>query len=427
MLSRRTFVKLAALPLLAPAGVYARHRVSAESGQPPDSAPVIKSFSVFKATGNFNRFIGMNSYDKAPKGINGSRGIVKMTLADGTVGIGPIGYRAADEPALLKLKELIGQDPFDFYSWHANKITGVKESMKPYFFDARYSWFESAVLDAVGKIKRLPVWKLTGESVREGVDPYDGSLYFEDIANNRNVDIIGEVAKKIRADGYRAIKMKLGRPSKWLPGEAGVQRDIDAFIAAREAVGSNFILMADANNGYAKQMDWSIRLLKACAPYKMFFIEELFPDDAAEYGKLRDELLRDNFFVPIAEGENVNDLSLFDAYMTNGIYNYLQPDMHTCGYSNILAMARKAQSFSQVNVIPHVWQSQLGLLMSLHISKIQRNITFVEDSRYTEHAIIPGGYLFREGQWFIPDKPGWGIELSPDYKQFMVDKEIVIS
>jgi L-alanine-DL-glutamate epimerase-like enolase superfamily enzyme len=61
------------------------------------------------------------------------------------------------------------------------------------------------------------------------------------------------------------------------------------------------------------------------------------------------------------------------------------------------------------------------------IAKIQRNITFVEDSRYTEHAIIPGGYLFREGQWFIPDKPGWGIELSPDYKQFMVDKEVIIT
>lgn len=426
MLSRRNFVKLASLPLLTPATLYKTSKRRDEF-ELPDSAPVIKSFSVFKATGNFHRFVGMNSYDKAPKGIQGNRGIVKVTLADGTIGIGPIGYRPADEPALLKLKELIGKDPFSFYNWQGDKITGVKEDMQPFFFDARYAWFESAVLDAIGKLKQQPVWKLTGTALRDGIDPYDGSLYFEDIANNRNVDVIGEVAKKIRADGYRAIKMKLGRPSKWLPGEAGVARDIDAFIAAREAVGSNFVLMADANNGYEKQLDWAIRLLKACGPYQMHFIEELFPDDVVEYRKLRDALLTDNFFIPIAEGENINDLSQFDSYMSAGIYNYLQPDMHTCGYSNILAMARKAQSFSHIKVIPHVWQSQLGLLMSLHISKIQHNINFVEDSRYFEHAIVPGGYLFREGQWFIPDKAGWGIELSPDYKQFIVDKETIVS
>lgn len=427
MLSRRSFVKLAGIPLLAPTTFFNTGKAIIDPEKSTDSAPVIKSFSVFKATGNFHRFVGMNSYDKAPKGIQGNRGIVKVTLADGTIGIGPIGYRPADEPALLKLKELIGKDPFDFYTWQGNKITGVSESIKPYFFDARYAWFESAVLDAIGKLKQQPVWKLTGSPVRDGIDPYDGSLYFEDIANNRSVEVIGELAKKIRTDGYRAIKMKLGRPSKWMPGEAGVQRDIDAFIAAREAVGSNFILMADANNGYAKQMDWAIRLLKACGPYQMFFIEELFPDDAGEYRRLREALLKDGFYIPIAEGENINDLSLFDPYMSDGIYNYLQPDMHTCGYSNILAMARKAQSFSHVKVIPHVWQSQVGLLMSLHASKIQKNINFVEDSRYAEHAINPGGYLFREGQWFIPDKAGWGIDLSPDYKQFMVDKEITVS
>lgn len=427
MPSRRDFVKLASLPLLFPSV----HSTTTDFLNKPirssDSAPVIKSFSVFKATGNFYRFIGMNSYDKAPKGIQGARSIVTVTLADGTVGIGPIGYRPSDEPALLKVKELLGKEPFDFYNWQAGRITGVKENMKPYFFDARYAWFEGAVLDAIGKLKKQPVWKLMGDAVKDGIDPYDGSLYFEDIANNRNVEVIAEVAKKTRADGYRAIKMKLGRPSKWLPGEAGVQRDIDAFIAAREAVGSNFVLMADANNGYEKQMDWAVRLLKACAPYQMFFMEELFPDDIAAYQKLRDALLKDNFFIPIAEGESINDLSQFDPYLTAGVYSYLQPDMHTCGYSNILALARKAQAFPQVKIIPHVWQTQLGLLMSLHAAKIQRNITYVEDSRYTEHAIVPGGYLFREGQWHIPDKPGWGIELSPDYKQFMVDKEITVS
>jgi L-alanine-DL-glutamate epimerase-like enolase superfamily enzyme len=273
---------------------------------------------------------------------------------------------------------------------------------------------------------KKPVWQLTGDAVREGIDPYDGTLYFEDIATNRDVSVIAETAKKIKADGYRGIKIKLGRADKWLPGEAGVQRDIDAFIALREAVGSNFNLMADPNNGYAKNFDWAVRLLKACAPYNMYFIEEIFPDNASMYRKLQNALLEDNFFIPIADGENINDLSLFDQYMKDGIYNYLQPDMHTCGYSNLLALARKAQAFPHIKVIPHVWQSQLGLIMSLHVSRIQGNIVYVEDSRYFEHVVMQDGYLFQEGQWFIPDKPGWGVSLSPDYQQFIVDKEIVV-
>jgi L-alanine-DL-glutamate epimerase-like enolase superfamily enzyme len=294
------------------------------------------------------------------------------------------------------------------------------------FFNATYSWIESALLDAIGKLKAKPVWKLFGETVRDGIDTYDGTLYFEEIAQGKNVSVIGEIGKRMRSDGYRAIKIKLGRPSKWLPGEAGVQRDIDAFISLREAVGSNFTLMADANNGYADKFDWAVRLMRGCAPYNMHFMEELFPDDAAQYRKLREALLETNFFIPIADGESINDLKIFDSYLSDGVYNYLQPDMHTCGFSNILFFAKKAEPFPHAKVIPHVWQSQVGLIMSLHISKIQKNITYVEDSRYFEHVIIPQGYAFREGQWFLSEKPGWGIEWSPEYKQYVTGKETIL-
>lgn len=429
MISRRSFVKALSIPLIAPVSIAmaAKHPNRAHAQGQAEQGPVIKSFSVFKATGNFHRFVGMNSYDTAPKGINGTKMIVKVVLADGTIGIGPVGYRQADEAALAKIKQLIGKDPFTFYHWQDGKITGVVETMQPYFFDARYAWFESAVLDAIGKLKKLPVWKLTGESIRDGIDPYDGTIYFEEIANNRDISIIGELAKQSKSDGYRGIKIKLGRPSKWLPGEAGVNRDIDAFIALREAVGSNFTLMADANNGYANQFDWAVKLMKACAPYRMYFMEELFPDDALQYRKLRDVLLKDNLFIPIAEGESINDLTLFEPYLKAGVYNYIQPDMHTCGYSNIVALAKRAQAFPDVQVIPHVWQSQLGMIMSLHASKTQRNIPYVEDPRYFEHTIAPSRYLFQQGQWFIPDGGGWGVELVPDYKQFLVGEEIKIS
>lgn len=422
MLSRRHFVKIAGtLPFLPTTESITKDKSFHVQG------PLIKKISIFNSSGSFYRFIGMNSYDTAPKGIKGSRKSVLIKFSDGTQGLGTVGYTNITEKIISKIRQLIHQDPFSFYQWEGDQIAAVAPAMQPYFYHTDYAWVESAILDGIGKMKGLPVWKMLGESTREGIDPYDGTLYFEEITNQRDVSLIAEIGKRIKEDGYRAIKIKLGRPSKWLPGEAGVERDIDAFIALREAVGQNFNIMADANNGYEGQFDWAVKLMKACAPYQMYFMEELFPDDAQQYLRLRDALLKENFFIPIAEGENIREMEKFDQYCKDGVYNFIQPDMATCGFSNILRTAQKATKFLHVKLIPHVWQSQMGLIMSLHAAKIQSNIPFVEDSRYAEHAFIPSGYLFKQGQWFIPDKPGWGVELAPDFRQFFTEDEIEIT
>jgi L-alanine-DL-glutamate epimerase-like enolase superfamily enzyme len=428
MISRRDFVKIAGVaPLLSPTAVLDAEN-PAKKGFLKDTNPVIKSITLFKSTGNFARFVGMNAYDNAPKGINSNNPLVRIDLSDGTFGIGPGGYTQVNEQILSRVKAMVGKDPFSLYNWNKDKITGVAASpFHDLFFDSGYAWIEAPLLDAMGKLRQVPVWKLFGESAREAIDPYDGALYFEEIANKTDISIIADIGKRIKNEGYRAIKMKLGRPLKWLPGEAGLNRDIEALIALREAVGNNFTIMADANNGYKDHFDWALKLVKAGAKQKLYFMEEIFPDNTAMYQKLRQALLEDNMFVPIAEGETIRDLKVFDQYYKDGVYHYIQPDMATSGMSNVLFTAKKAESYPHVNLIPHVWQNQLGLIMSMHASKIQKNIPFVEDSRFFEHAFITNGYTFHQGQWFIPDKPGWGIELSADYKQYMVGKETILS
>ena len=427
MITRRNFMKFsgAAIPVLTTPSLFSRE-IKNNFLEHKDE-PVIKKISIVRSSGSFYRFIGMNAYDKAPKGINGTREYFTVEMSDGTVGVGTLGYFPVNEEVVNEVEKLIGKNPYSFYLWKADKIQGVTPEMQKYFFHPKYAWVESGILDVIGKLMGLPVWQLMGESVRDGLDPYDGTLYFEDIANNTDARIIGEIGARIKEDGYRAIKIKLGRPSKWLPGEAGLNRDIEAFIALREAVGHNFTIMADANNGYKDRFDWALQLLKSCAPYNMYFMEELFPDDTDQYLKLRQALLEENFFIPIGEGENIRELEKFDPYLNAGVYNYIQPDMRTSGLSNILNTARKASKFPHIKLIPHVWQSQFGLIMSLHASKIQRNIRYVEDSRYFEHAFITSGYSFKDGQWFIPNRPGWGIELSPERQKYVTQDVTVIS
>ena len=392
--------------------------------------PTIKKMTIFAAGGSFYRFIGPNAYDEKPKGITGNpRKTLLVELSDGTKGIGTIGYRPLTNEVLGSVKALIGKDIFSFYQWEGEQIVGLEPSVAEYFLNANYAWVESGILDALGRVKGVPVWQMMGQSARQGIDPYDGTLYFADIAHNTDARIIATLGKRIKQDGYRAVKLKIGRPDKWLPGEAGVERDIESFIALREAVGHNFNIMADANNGYRNKFEWAIKMLKACAPYKMYFIEELFPDDQVAYGVLKEKLLQENAVIPIADGESIwqeDMLEVFQDYCQAGVYDYIQPDMPTCGFSSILRVSRMAAQYPSVKLIPHVWQSQMGMLMSAHISKIQSNIPFIEDSRYMEHVLMTPGYEFVQGQWHIPNQPGWGVELIPNYEQFIVGEKMVV-
>lgn len=426
MVSRRNFIKMAgAVPAITLADKQSMF--SWDSRHFTGKGPAIQRIELMNVSGSFYRFVGMNSYDREPKGINKVQQLAKITLADGTYGLTVVGYTRITDGILSKMKELIGKDPFSFYSWQGERISGVAEGMEPYFYDADYSWIEGAILDAIGKVLQVPIWKLFGDAVKDGIDTYDGTLYFEEISLQEDVNTIADIGRRIKNDGYTAIKMKLGRPSKWLKGEAGVNRDIDVFIALREAVGWNFNIMTDANNGYDGQFEWAVKLMKACAPYEMYWMEELFPEDKSLYLKLRETLLEDGFFIPIAEGENIRHYDQLTSLMGDGVYNYLQPDMRTCGMSNILRMAAAVRKYAHIKLIPHNWQSQMGLIMSLHAAKISTNINFVEDDRFHNHALSLPKYQFKGGQWFVPDEPGWGVTLVPGYEQFVVEgSEIVV-
>ena len=431
MFSRRDFLKKASLAPAVPLSAMVDFDQDDPEAGKTDAGPRIAKFTIFPARGSFYRFIGPNSYDEKPKGIEGNpRRTLLVELSDGTVGMGTIGYRPLTDEVLKETKQLLGKDILSVYRWDGDRIADAAFGFEKFIYDASYSWVESAILDAVGKVKGMPVWQLFGDSLKNGVDPYDGTLYFAEIAQNRDVGLIGEIGKQIKRDGYGAIKLKVGRSDKWLPGEAGVERDIEAFITLREAVGTNFNLMTDANNGYRDRIEWALRFLKACAPYDMYFIEELIPDDTERYLEIREELRKENLHIPIADGESIwspDMLDIFTEYCEAGVYSFIQPDMPTCGFTNILRTARMAERYPHVKLIPHVWQSEMGLYMSAHVAKIQSNIPFIEDSRYDEHCMIGTDYAFDRGQWFVPDLTGWGVNLTPGYEEYVMGDPIEIS
>jgi len=419
-ISRGSFLKLGAgtaLSLVTPFSI-----LSSSFRQ----APTIEKITALPVQGEFYRSIAMNAYDRGPKGIGGRTSILRVVLDDGTEGIGILGYRGINDKKIDRLRELIGITPSEIYQWKEDRITGFAEPFRPLLTDPEFAFIESPILDALGKLKEKPVWQLFGPKVRSAVDCYDGTLYFKDIELDTGVSVLADIAKRIKEDGYKAIKMKVGRPYKWMEGEAGVERDIEAFMVVREAVGENYNIMADANNGYEDQFEWAVRFLSECLPHDMYWIEEIFPDSVEQYKRLHSELNAKNLKTRIAEGENMPNIEDFEPFLDKNIYNIIQPDMRTAGFTNILR-ASKLTNTHNIAVVPHNWQSEVGKLMSVHAALIDQNIRFAEDDRYNNFGVDASNYLFRDGQWIPPEDPGWGIQLTDHYEYFKdKNEELVI-
>lgn len=189
-------------------------------------------------------------------------------------------------------------------SYYGGRIQSVVPDYQDFLLDSTFAWFESALLDLVGRLKGMPVHALFGSPVREGVDAYDGTLYFKDVEQETGPEVIGKVAARIQEDGYRALKMKVGRLQKWMGTKKGLQRALEAVLAARNAVGSNFNIMADANDGYEGRLQLGLRFLQVVAPHDLYWIEELIPEDQQMYRRLRQTMFGEGMDVRTAEGEN---------------------------------------------------------------------------------------------------------------------------
>lgn len=430
--SRRTFLRTTlastALAGLAPRSVWG-------AWSRPKASPIEK-ITVLRVPGAFYRPIAMNAYDDAPKGKTGTIRLVRTVLADGTVGLGVEGYDRIDDETVAGLKErMIGTDPLDVYTWEGDRIQSVAPDYQDFLLDSKFAWFESTLLDLAGRLKQRPVHALFGSSVREGVDAYDGTLYFKDVERETGPEVIGELAARIQEDGYRALKMKVGRLQKWMDTKEGLQRDIEAVRAARNAVGSNFNIMADANNGYEGKLQLGLRFLEAVNPHDVYWIEELLPESQQVYSQLRQSMFSEGMDIRTAEGENamwadraaIQQPSDVQTWVENNHFDVVQPDLRTVGFSNALRMADIASQFG-ASLVPHNWQSELGKCMGVHIARLRDNIRFVEDDRWSNYALDTSDYQFREGRWYTPEAPGWGLRLSEHYDRFAeIEEEQVIS
>jgi len=170
---------------------------------------------------------------------------------------------------------------------------------------------DTALWDALGKAHGVPCWQLWG-AVRDRIPAYAmvGWLNYSD-------DEVQQICAKAVAQGFRAVKVKVGYPT--------LKEDVARVNTVRKAVGEDVGIMVDANQSLttaeAMQRGHAFEAL-GC----VWWEEPIPAHDIDGYAELADALN-----IPIATGENLYTPADFARFLRREAMDIVQPDLRRSG------------------------------------------------------------------------------------------------
>lgn len=263
------------------------------------------------------------------------------------------------------------------------------------------SGIDIALWDLLGKATGQPVGRLLGGRYRDRVRPYASVLM-------RAPSALAEYLQQLKEQGFRAFKIG------WGPfGRQSQALDEEIVKAARDAIGSDVLLMVDAggsdagwNNGYK----WALRTAHMLADYDVAWFEEpLQPDALQDY-----ILLRQNAPVPIAGGEVFTRRQSFQPWLQAGAFDIVQPDVTKVGGISEERRIGWMAEENGIRFIPHGWNTAVGLAADLQLASAFAGTDLVEyltGSPYVDEIVAESWVLDEDGMLPIPDRPGLGLTL----------------
>lgn len=266
------------------------------------------------------------------------------------------------------------------------------------------SGLDIALWDLMGRACGQPVSRLLGGDYRRSVKPYGSILFDEPDALARNLEsVVGR--------GFRAIKMG------WRPFGRRDRRFDELLVrTARETVGDGVELMVDAGGSeqfWPHGTNWARNTAAMLADYGVTWFEEpLPPDDLEGYA----ELTRVSP-VPIAGGEVLTRRQAFRPWIERRAVDILQPD---CTKNGGLSESRRIAWLAydhNVQVVPHGWNTAVGLAADLQFSAaipVARYVEYLTPSAYIDDLTTEPFALDADGQLAIPTAPGLGVTIDPD-------------
>jgi L-alanine-DL-glutamate epimerase-like enolase superfamily enzyme len=391
---RRTFLKSAVGASLAPlawSGVgICRGSESAGARQ-----PIVSTGSKIKSIETFTR---------------GSLSIVRVRTDSGQEGYGQIAPYNADISATVLHRmvapQVLGKDPA---ALDAISDRCVEANYKfPWSFICRaLAGVDTALWDLHGKTAGKSVCELLGGKPRPR--PVYGS------SMRRDIKPADEAARLVRLRdewGYRAFKIRIGKvcghdEDEW-PG-----RTEELVPAVRKAIGARCALHVDGNSCYTPAK--AIEVGKLLAAHHVDHFEEPCPYWELEWTARVAAVLD----VPVAGGEQDNDLAQWRRMIAMHVVDIVQPDI--CYIGGLTRALRVADMAAQANLpcVPHSANLSLVTVFTLHMLGAIHNAGpfleySIEPTSWTDGLFEPALKVV-DGKVAIPGDPGWGVTLNKDW------------
>jgi D-arabinonate dehydratase len=256
---------------------------------------------------------------------------------------------------------------------------------------------DNALWDLLGKIYKVPVYKLLG-GFRDKVPIIAIGGYYK---AGKGQDQLNDEMMHYREIGMAGVKFKVGRVS--------VAEDIRRVSRVREVVGDDFVIACDSNQAWTPQQ--AIEFCRAAEDLNIRWIEE----PVRWYDQIEGlRMVRDNTSIPVNAGQGeITAFGCRDLVM-NKCVDILNVDATIAGgvteWRRIAAMA----GLFHVGMAHHEEPQ-----VALHLLASVPNGLFVEifpsyerDPMWVDLPVKQP--VIRDGYMELPDGHGFGIDLNPD-------------
>jgi L-alanine-DL-glutamate epimerase-like enolase superfamily enzyme len=270
---------------------------------------------------------------------------------------------------------------------------------------------ETAVWDLLGKLQGKPVCELLGGHAKT-LRAYASSMK-RDITPKDEARRMQELQER---DGFTAFKFRVG--AEYVRDQDEWEGRTEEIIPTmRKALGDQAELMVDANSCYSPARAIQVgRILEANG---VAHFEE--PCPYWELDQTRE--VREALSLDVTGGEQDCYLPMWKHMIDSKVVDIVQPDV--CYMGGMLRSMQVAQMAHAAGLpcTPHSANWSLVTLFTMHLlcaipnpgKYLEFSIEGEDYYPWQEGLFVQSPYKIKEGHISLPEGPGWGVEINPDW------------
>jgi len=330
------------------------------------------------------------------------------TNIDGLYGIGEATLEYKEHTVAQACKELertlVGKDPHRIEEiWHSVYRDAYWRGGAVLM--SALSAVEMALWDIKGKDLGVPVYQLLGGKVRESVPCYANGWF----APAKTPAEFAEKAKEAVGQGFKALKWDPFGSSYLQIERKQLNVAIECVGAVYEAVKENADIIIEGHGRF--DIPTAVRVGHALGDFDILWFEEPIPPQNLE--GLADVKRRVN--VPISAGERLYNRWEFRSLFELKAADFIQPDVsHAGGIMELKKIAAMAEAY-HIPICPHNPSGPIANAATLQLAACVPNFYLLETMSSDvpwRKDISTEDVKFENGEMFISDKPGLGIDLN---------------